>query len=104
MGYDEYPGRVRIEWEPCRVVAVHDEGDHLLLELSDSTYEPLVPDRLEPDEAHEMAVVTKSGRQRATFSREAYFALAEHLTHSDEDGWILAHDGHRHRVLRDAAE
>jgi hypothetical protein len=103
VGYDEYPGRVRIEWEPCQVVAVHDEGDHLLLELSDATFEPLIPERLEADEEHELAVITKSGRQRATFSRDAHFAIARHLTHTDEAGWVLVHDGRRHEVLRDPA-
>ena len=44
-------------------------------------------------------MLTKSGRQRASFSRSAYLALAEYLD-EQEDGWVLTIMGKTYPVLR----
>jgi hypothetical protein len=99
VGYREYPGRVRAEWEPCEVRSVQLDGEQLLLELSDGCFELLKPEALESDEVTELAVFTKSGRQRASFSRSAYLALTEYLD-QQEDGWVLSIMGKTYPVLR----
>lgn len=88
VGYREYPGRVRGEWEPCEVVRVHFEGDDILLELSDLTFDKLRSDALQIEGEDSLIAVTKYGRQRAKFSRAAYNTLTE-LLESDGDEMLI---------------
>jgi len=99
VGYTEHPGRVRSEWEPCTVRSIQLDGDALVLELSDGCFETLNPSALEPDERTELAVRTKSSRQRATFSHSAYQALSEYLE-VDDGGWVLKIGERSYPILR----
>ena len=104
VGYDEFPGHVRKEREPCQITAVDLEGDELVLTLSDATFETLEPRRLELDDVHGLAVFCKSGRQRAVFERSAYEALVEHIEPAEDgDGWFLRIGNARHRILAQRA-
>ena len=100
VGYRDFPGFVRQEREPCEVVGVSRVGDALVLELSDATFERLDPYRLESDETHSLAVITKAGRQRAVFSRKAYHAFCEYLEET-ADGFDLVVGDKRTPVLVD---
>jgi hypothetical protein len=101
VGYQEYPGRVRIEWEPCEVVRVHWEEDHILLELSDSTFDRLAADALTSHEDGTMIAATKSGRQHARFSRAAYETLIERLEESG-DAFVIRYATQTWRIAASA--
>ena len=83
VGYDEFPGHVRHDREPCEVVKLIEDRGRLLLEMSDATIEELDPSGLLADEDLMLTVAVKSGRQRAAFSRSAYYAFVEYI---DMDG------------------
>lgn len=55
------------------------EGDRLSVRLSDRTAEWLDPASLAVDQDGVLTCAVKGGRARARFSREAQFALGEHL-------------------------
>lgn len=90
VGYQEYPGRVRGESEPCEVLRVHFEKNEILLELSDTTFDTLRQDALVLEGDDCLIAVTKFGRQRAKFSRAAYNTLTEHLV-SEGDDMLIRH-------------
>jgi|GEM_PF-5285454 len=92
VGYEEFPGRVRGEWEPCEVLRVHFEHDDILLELSDLTFDKLLPEALHLEGEDSLVAVTKYGRQRATFSRTAYNTLTEYLESEEDDLFIRRGD------------
>ena len=85
---NEFMGKVKSEGDPTEVVSVRVEGDEIILQLSDATFEELDPAALEVDDQHGLAARTKAGRQRATFSRSAYNVLAE-LIEESADGFVL---------------
>lgn len=85
---NEFMGKVKSEDDPTEVLSVRVEGGEIILQLSDATFEELDPAALEVDEQHGLAAKTKAGRQRATFSRSAYNALAE-LIEESADGFTL---------------
>jgi hypothetical protein len=101
VGYREFPGRVRSESEPCKVLGFRIEGDSVVLELSDSTYETLDPRNLELDEGGALVVTTKSSRQRAGFSHAAQHAIGELLQEDEHGGLSLMIGSVRHEVFRD---
>lgn len=103
VGYREFPGRVRSENEPCEVLGFRVEGDALVLELSDATYETLDPGSLELDEGGALAVRSKSGRQRARFSNAAQQAMGELLREDEDGGLLLVIGSARHAVFRGGA-
>ena len=100
VDYKEFPGRVKSESDPCEVVGFRIEGDALILELSDATYEKLDPRRLELDGESGLAVTTKSGRQRARFSRKAYQAISEYLEETEDGRFVLMIGSSRHKVFQ----
>lgn len=83
-GYDEFPGHVRHDDGNCEVVKIIDDEDgRVLLELSDATIEELDPAGLIADEDFMLTVAVKSGRQRASFARAAYYQLVERIDMGD---------------------
>lgn len=97
---NEFMGKVRSEDDPTEVVSVRVEGDEIILQLSDATFEELDPAALEVDEQHGLAAKTKAGRQHATFSRNAYNTLAE-LIEESADGFTLRIAGKAVPILTD---
>lgn len=98
VGYRDFPGFSRIETDPCEVIAFELDGNELILELSDATYERLRPYCLYLDEQERLWAKTKSGRQRAMFSRHAYLALSERLEVTDEGEAVLTVGNQIHRI------
>jgi hypothetical protein len=89
VGYtNEFMGKVKSEDDPTEVVSLRVDGGEIVLQLSDATFEELDPGALEMDGERGFAVTTKAGRQRATFSRNAYNALTE-LIEESSDGFQL---------------
>lgn len=85
VGYDEFPGHVRHDQEPCEVIKIIDDEDgRVLLELSDATIEELDPSGLVADKEFVLTAAVKSGRLRAGFARSAYYQLAERIDMQDE--------------------
>jgi hypothetical protein len=90
VGYREFPGRARVEWEPCEVTHVHETSTGgLLLELSDGTFDELSEHALVDDPETVLAAITKSGRQRARFSRAAYRQLGQYLEENDAGDLVV---------------
>lgn len=73
------------------------EGDRLSVRLSDRTAEWLDPASLAVDEEGVLTCAVKGGRARARFSREAQFALGEHLVR-EGGALLLAVGGQRYPV------
>lgn len=96
VGYDEFPGRVRTEWEPCEVVRVHFEPDHILLELSDGIFDKLGRNALKLD-GESLSAVVKSGRQCVPFSKGAYDALTSRLEERDDE-FVIRHAADEWRI------
>jgi hypothetical protein len=88
VGYEEFPGYVRYEAEPCEVLGFEVEGDSISLRLSDGTFEKLAPETLRTDDEHGLVALAKSGRQRIMFERNTYYSFCELLEES-EAGFIL---------------
>ena len=89
VDYDEFPGHVRHDREPCEVVRIiNDDDGRLLLEMSDATVEELDPSGLVADEDFMLTVSVKSGRQRAGFARAAYYEFVERID-MEEDRFVL---------------
>src|SRR5690606_6556509 len=88
VGYDEFPGHVRYESEPCAVLGFEVDGDAISLRLSDGTFEKLVPETLQIDEDHGLVALAKSGRQRIMFERNTYYSFCELLEETDS-GFVL---------------
>lgn len=90
VGYKEFPGRARVESEPCEVTHVHEtSAGGLLLELSDGTFDELHERGLVDDPETVLAAITKSGRQRARFSRAAYRQLAQYVEENDAGDLVV---------------
>ncbi len=88
VGYDEFPGYVRYESEPCDVLGFEVDDDVVMLKLSDGTFEKLAPETLRMDEEHGLIAMAKSGRQRIAFERSTYFSFCE-LLEETENGFVL---------------
>lgn len=92
---------VQVEDAAYAVVAV----DHLpergwYLRLSDRTGEPLDTASLAIDSEGVLTCAVKSGQAKARFSRDAQFALGEHLEQDDQGYWLVTPQG-RFRVRED---
>jgi len=71
--------KVVIEDAPYLVRGVREEADHLVLELSDATDEKFDPETLTIGPHNVPYALVKKTKDRARFSRPAYYQLARHM-------------------------
>ena len=94
---------VSIGWERCKVIiedapymvkGVREEGDNLILELSDFTEEKLDPENIQIGKNNVPYTLVKETKDRARFTRPAYYQMTRYLVEA-ADGMMALKVGSR---------
>ena len=76
--------KVIVEDAPYLIKGVREAGDDLILELSDFTEEKLDPEHIRIGKDNVPYALVKASRDRAKFTRPAYYQLARYLVEAPD--------------------
>jgi hypothetical protein len=101
---------VSIGWECCKVIVedapylvrgVREDGDNLILELSDFTEEKLDPGNIQIGRNNIPYALVKETKDRARFTRPAYYQMTRYLVEA-ADGMMALKVGSRFYLFNQA--